>query len=335
MKKARMIFGGALCAMLTAAALTACTGQTGRGTGGDSASVADDVIAVEDLDMACDTAFVLAEPYGPDSAEAARAGEWLTDRVRRWMRRDTGDTLLAATMFTPGMDAKRGRMAQTYGCDAVTFAQDWSDYGIRSTSVRHLGGGWFEVSYAWQEGAEPRRIPMRLAKEGDGWRIAYITAPSLKEPRTDDGLFDVRGCTVVDTCGAARFVETFFRQYTYLYAIMAPRLEERLADMRGRYFTDRMTRAFGWTVEASRGGMQEGYDMLIHGNDFDIHDYGTLRQEKLDSTAFAIDQGDDRLYVFAKKVDGHWKIDGCTERNPPRWAEPDYLDDGLDIPLPK
>lgn len=246
------------------------------------------------------------------SEHTEECAEWLADAYRRWMKRSyPEDTALWRELFTPEMEMKRRRA----NCDAdyVTRSQDYSEYGLRSISCRPLAEGWYEVTYAWREGEPLERIPVRVVRTDEGWRICYIS-PYWAEEQDYDKLFDITPDSVDDS-GALSLVRTFYSRYAGIYALMDVELEKQLEALRQAHTTERFRWQFAEVRQSAEGEMDAGFDFVIMGNDFDIHSYRSLEVVPLEAETFRVSYHEDKecrvtWTVSVVCIDGHWKIDG-------------------------
>lgn len=288
-----------------------CACQKG-GTRGSAVSIAD--VAQQQRSSADTLRGETANIFMADSVSrhVEECAEWLADAYRRWMRRSyPKDSALWHELFTPAMEMKRCRANN--GCDYVTRAQDYTEYALQHISCRPLTEGWYEVTYAWRDEEPVMRIPVQVVWTDDGWRIGYIS-PYWAEDQDYNRLFDIVPDTI-DDCSASRLVQTFYSQYASIYALMNPGLEEQLETLRKTYATERLNRQFEKVRLALEGDMDEGFDIVIMGHDFDIHSFKSLKIEPLESTSFRVSyrEGKERVTAWEVSVtciDGHWKMDG-------------------------
>lgn len=254
------------------------------------------------------------------SRHAEECAEWLAEAYRRWMKRCyPEDSVLCRELFTPAMDMKRCRASRDM--DYVTRAQDYTEYGLRSISCQPLAEGWYEVTYAWSEEDPLEKIPVRVVWTDDGWRINYIS-PYWAEEQDYAGLFDIAPDTVDDS-SASSLAQTFYSRYVGLYSLMDNGLEEQLEALRHAYTTERCCRLFYEVRQAVEGEMEDGFDIVIMGNDFDIHSYRSLEVVPIGATTFRVNyhEGEERFVTWQVSlacIDGHWKIDGIDAGD--HWA---------------
>lgn len=250
-------------------------------------------------------------------ADTAECEKWVVDSYRKWMTHDYRDTLLPAQLFTPEMREKLGRLASVTDADAMLRAQDYSDYGVGSVSCSHLEGDWYQVSYIWEEGGMPTVIPVRVAKTGDGYRFTYVT-PEWGEWR-GDGLFDIKPCGKVTQKDALEFVRSFYCNYTCLYAMMVPDLEQKLQEMRRKYCTETMMHSIVTTIEEMKGDIGgDGYDPVIMSCDFDIYWFDSLEVDELGADSFVVSYRCSKDYwkrfkVTVVRESGRWMINEVSE----------------------
>lgn len=249
----------------------------------------------------------------------AECEKWVVDAYREWMKHDYRDTLLPAQLFTPEMWKKLGRLTAVTDADAMLRAQDYSDYGVESVSCRHLGGDWYQVSYAWEEGGVPTVIPVRVKKIGDGYRFTDVT-PYWGE-WSGDSLFDIKPCGKVTQKDALEFVRSFYCNYAYLYAMMVPDLEQKLQEMRQKYCTETMLRTIAHTIEEMQGDIGgDCYDPVIMSCDFDIYWFDSLNVNELGEDSFAVSyrcskDSEQRFKVTVVRQSDRWMINEVQSIN--------------------
>lgn len=252
-------------------------------------------------------------------ADTAACEQWIVETYRKWMKGEIKELAERKELFTPEMWEKRGRLASVQGADPLIRAQDYSEYGLESLSCKHLADNWYEVSYAWSEEDEPIHIPVRINTQGGHFRFDYIT-PSWGK-WLGDKLFDIAKPGKVDQETASKFVTSFYRQYTYLYALMVPDLEQKLMQMQEKYCTKAMLQKINDLKEELEGDMDEGLDLLVMNHDFDIYWYSTLKIEPLTENTFSVNYRIDepkgtytvKVKVTATREDGAWKIDNIEK----------------------
>jgi hypothetical protein len=193
--------------------------------------------------------------------------------------------------LTPEMLDKRGRLVDATGSDPLLRAQDVLKHNRQSLTCRHLEGNWFEVAYRtfdWDaKDTVTIRIPVRAEEDKKGMvRINYIT-PYWGGSRYGDYLFDIPSQKVRDRLDARTFVETFFKAYTYSYAIMSTSLEEDLEQLRKRYCTSSMQEKYA-TLKQQFLEDECYKDPLIDCADFDAFWYPTISVASIDSITFLI-----------------------------------------------
>lgn len=258
------------------------------------------------------------DTVAPDEGSACE--KWIVDAYRKWMTRDYRDTILPKQLFTPELRAKLGRLNSVIDADALLRAQDYSDYGVTSVKCRPLGGDWYEVSYAWSEGSEPVTIPVKVVADGDSYRLAYVT-PEWGDYSKVDELLGRKGCDEVNQESADEFVRTFYCNYTYLYAMMVPDLEQKLQAMCGKYCSGRLNSKIAEIKEELKNDMGgDGYDPLVQSCDFDIFWLDSLDVTNVAPGEYHISfkySGDytREWTVRVAEEDGKWVMDDIVEKS--------------------
>ena len=219
--------------------------------------------------------------------ETRQAEKWAVEAYRHWMMKELSDTVLARKIFTDEMREKAMRAGVGY--DYLTRAQDVTDYGISSLKCRHITDDWYAVSFQWNETDEPEVIPIRLKKTGDDYRISYIL-PEWVTSIDYKKLFDVVPCDTVNRTDAFKFVETFYCNYTHLYAEMLPDLQRKLSEMRSRYCTEEFIKRINAEKDSLSIYDMDSYcyDAIIMGCDFDITQINSLNVTRLSDTKFKV-----------------------------------------------
>lgn len=205
-------------------------------------------------------------------------------------RRERVD-LLVDSILTPEMRDKKGRLTAAMGADPLLRAQDVSAFGMQSLECRHLEGGWYEVSYRWnQSDTASIHIPLMVRVDKKGRvKIAYVT-PEWAGRGYGDYLFNIPKVKVQDKKDATTFVESFFKAYTYRYVKMSPTLEEDLARLRTAYFTPAMQDKYSKVVHQYR----DDYcyvDPAVGCEDFDAFWYESIRVISSDFYHFTVCYG--------------------------------------------
>ncbi|MCM1109779.1 MAG: YbjP/YqhG family protein [Clostridium sp.] len=244
--------------------------------------------------------------------DTAVCEKWVVDAYRKWMTHDYRDTLMPKQLFTPEMWAKLGRLSSVTDDDAMLRAQDYSDYGVESVSCSHLEGNWYQVNHTWEEGGVPTVIPVMITKVGDDFRFSYVT-PYWGEWQ-GNSLFDIKSCGKVTQKNALEFMRSFYCNYTYLYATMAPDLEQKLQDMRRKYCTKTMLHSIASTIEEMQGEIgSDCYDPIIMSCDFDIYWFNSLNIEESGADNFIVSYSrfkdhEIRFKVSVVSENGKWMI---------------------------
>jgi hypothetical protein len=88
--------------------------------------------------------------------------------------KDSANEALKRQYMTRALIREVGELAEAAGADPIIRAQDISEGMLNSLKVEHLAAGWYVVSYAFNSGDEPIRIPVRLAGGGSSYRIDCI-----------------------------------------------------------------------------------------------------------------------------------------------------------------
>ena len=245
-----------------------------------------------------------------DNAGAARVLEF----YRAWMNLELGapTDALEQEYLTEGMRKKRRRIAGVTDCDPFIRAQDTSDDMRQSLACRQVDGPWFEVSYRWDEEADPTVIPLRLFDVDGKLKIAYVTPEWGGEERVY-GLFEVSRFEVDDT-DAESFVRSFYERYTSEYAAMADTMEQALSRLRQAYCQPRLVARFDslrqFNLEDAGCGT---YDALVGNFDFDVFWRPSLTVGRLDDGRFRVSYqcgDDDEQAVIATldEVGGHYRL---------------------------
>lgn len=245
-----------------------------------------------------------------DNAGAARVLEF----YRAWIGLELGapTDALEQEYLTEGMRKKWRRIAGVTDCDPFIRAQDTSDNMRQSLACRQVDGPWFEVSYRWDEEAEPTVIPVRLFDVDGKLKIAYVTPEWGGEERVY-GLFEVSRFEVDDT-DAERFVRSFYERYTSEYAAMADTMEQALSRLRQAYCQPRLVARFDslrqFKLEDEGCGT---YDALVGNFDFDVFWRPSLTVGRLDDGRFRVSYqcGDDdelAVIVTLDEVGGHYRL---------------------------
>lgn len=237
---------------------------------------------------------------------------WIVDAFRKNILEDLyTDTILRYQIFTREMWEKKKRVGAETGADPFVRAQDYNDYMLENVKARHLGGNWFEVSYAWSDTAALKSIPVRVEQHGtNDYRINYVT-PYWGEKWMGDSLFDIKTCEVNAQGSALEFVRSFYCRYTYLYATMVPDLAQQLAEMRQTHCTVSLNRRFAELQKELEGELEEGYDLFVMACDFDIYWFRSLKVEPLTDTSFEVS------YRVTNNYERKWSVKVAKEGN--RW----------------
>ena len=210
------------------------------------------------------------------------------------------------------MRKKWRRIAGVTDCDPFIRAQDTSDDMRQSLACRQVDGPWFEVSYRWDEEADPTVIPLRLFDVDGKLKIAYVT-PEWGGEERGYGLFEVSRFEVDDT-DAERFVCSFYERYTSEYAAMADTMEQALSRLRQAYCQPRLVARFDslrqFNLEDAGCGT---YDALVGNFDFDVFWRPSLTVGRLDDGRFRVSYqcgDDDEQAVIATldEVGGHYRL---------------------------
>ena len=245
-----------------------------------------------------------------DNAGAARVLEF----YRAWIGLELGapTDALEQEYLTEGMRKKWRRIAGVTDCDPFIRAQDTSDDMLQSLACRQVDGPWFEVSYRWDEEADPTVIPVRLFDVDGKLKIAYVTPEWGGEERVY-GLFEVSRFEVDDT-DAERFVCSFYERYTSEYAAMADTMEQALSRLRQAYCQPRLVARFDslrqFNLEDAGCGT---YDALVGNFDFDVFWRPSLTVGRLDDGRFRVsyqcgDDDEQAVIVTLDEVGGHYRL---------------------------
>ena len=169
--------------------------------------------------------------------------------------------------LTESLLSKIERMVCVSGADPIIRAQDY-DAGIPFT-IKNLEGNWYQISYIVAYNGKCIDIPVRVKKEGDAYKIDYITPPWNLTMYGDSLLIDNSVRMVVDSSAPLLLLETFYSAYTMEYCNMLENLDNRLQHLRETFCTKRGLKQFDKAVKEQKDNGYPGYDLLIGNFDFD------------------------------------------------------------------
>ncbi len=216
--------------------------------------------------------------------------------------------------LTKSMREKMHRLTQVTNSDILLRAQDFSDYGRESVSVKHLDWYWYEVSYQFSPTAKPERIPVRIDDALEDVRILYVV-PEWGDTAYGDSLLITDNVRIEDE-DADTFIRTFYQKYTNLYIEMPETLQEDLQQLRQRHCTDNFLRFYNSIkTELQIEYAQDAYDAVIDNYDFDAFWRSSLKIENIAPLRYKVTYApDNALIVTLKQTDGTYKIDSVNTR---------------------
>ncbi len=233
----------------------------------------------------------------------------LTAFYKAYMTDGTNKDSLQNIYLTESMRAKMERLAQVTNADVLLRAQDYSEYGRESVSVKHLDWYWYEVSYQFAADQKVERIPVRISDAVDGVHIHYVV-PAWGGTTFGDSLLTV-DYVKVEEHDAEQFIQSFYHKYTNLYIEMLDNLDEELHLMRERYCTNEF-KTFYDSIhnELLTEYAQNCYDAVIDNYDFDTFWRPSLKIEPVAPLQYKVSYSTNNEFIVTlKNVDGFYKID--------------------------
>ncbi len=216
--------------------------------------------------------------------------------------------------LTKSMQDKMHRLTQVTNSDILLRAQDFSDYGRESVSVKHLDWHWYEVTYQFSPTTKPERIPVRIDDALEDVRILYVV-PEWGDTAYGDSLLITDNVRIEDE-DADTFIRTFYRKYTNLYIEMPETLQEDLQVLRQRYCTDNFLQFYNSIkTELQIEYSQDTYDAVIDNYDFDAFWRSSLKIENIAPLRYKVTYAPDNAFIVTlKHADGTYKIDSINTR---------------------
>jgi len=227
---------------------------------------------------------------------------------------DAKNDLLMTENMTQELIAKVYRMREATQSDPIIRAQDFNSKDLNYFNVKHLGSGWYMVSYTRNPDRSKRiEIPVKAIDVNGKFIITYIT-PEWNNSQFGDSLM----CTLkavpqtIDSSNPMSLLKTFYDAYTIQYCAMPIDLSSRLNTLCKEYCTLNALDEIQKAREKSTA-----YDLMINYFDFDILWRPTLTFTHLKGDEYKVSYTKwqdvtTNIYISIIKKDGIYFIDNIS-----------------------
>lgn len=232
---------------------------------------------------------------------------------------EPGEDSLLRCSLTPAFREKLWRMTSSCDANALLRAQDCNEQMLRSLRVEPLdAAGWYCASWQWEAGGEAVRLPVRLERAGESWRIAYVT-PERLGACSGDTLFFRPGearCAVEAEGDGCAFLRSFYDAYAAVYATLQPGVAREAAGLRKAWLTPAGQADFRRYEEEGELDGGRGYDALLCDFDFDRPLIPRIRIGLLDERTAEVHFPSSPfcLEVLLLRTAGGYRIDGLRRK---------------------
>ena len=243
----------------------------------------------------------------------------LTGLYRACLSPELGNTTsLYAKFLTKAMQEKVWRMSYDSDINPVIRAQDIPEDSCETLKIEPLEDSWYMVSYIMGKGTEYEdkvAIPVKVVREDGEYRVGYIVPYYLGQTYGDNLWYSGDTYPAVDRSEPLAFVKGFYALYMAKSGSLLPGLSRSLAEVRAEYLTPKALKQF---AEAEKSYLLDGkgYDLLLHGFDFEYSCSSSLKVVPLEgkeaySVSYEIPGRESgTVCVEVVKQEGKYYIDG-------------------------
>ena len=256
----------------------------------------------------------------------------LTGLYRACLSPELGNTTsLYAKFLTKAMQEKVWRMSYDSDINPVIRAQDIPEDSCETLKIEPLEDSWYMVSYIMGKGTEYEdkvAIPVKVVREDGEYRVGYIVPYYLGQTYGDNLWYSGDTYPAVDRSEPFAFVKSFYALYMAKSGSLFPGLSRSLAEVRAEYLTPKALKQFAEAEKSYLLDGYEGYDLLLHGFNFEYSCSSSLKVVPLEgkeaySVSYEIPgrESPETLRVEVVKQEGKYYIDGIYDKENGHFGE--------------